>query len=191
MLINADGVPRVIAGLTQYTPTIPKFYWDVDSQEQGIHQLCKTVKKLIDYVDSITDVVNTNTEEFEELKELFKKFQESGFEDYYKKQLEEWFYANAYKIYEMIAKQVFFGLTSDGYFCAYVPDSWSEIEFDTGANYGTYTYGHLILRYNVDGSGVIDNTEYGESITPEQYKELKDELERVKTTLYTALNRGE
>ena len=55
-------------------------------------------------------------------------------------------------------KQVYFGLTSDGYFCAYVPDSWSDITFDTGATYGTETYGRLILRFDSDGSGVIDNT---------------------------------
>ena len=52
-------------------------------------------------------------------------------------------------------------MTDDGYFCAYVPDSWVDIEFDTGAVYGYYTYGRLILRYIVDGSGVIDNTGYG------------------------------
>lgn len=191
MISNVDGSPQIIAGLTTFTPTIPKFYWDVDSQEQGIHQLCKTVQKIIDYLDTVTETVNIAAEEFEELKALFKKFQESGFEDYYKKQLEEWFNKNAFEIYKLLARQVFFGLTSDGHFCAYVPDSWSEIEFDTGAAYGTYTYGHLILRYNVDGSGVIDNTSYGESVSPDQYKQLMSEINGIKQTLYTVLNKGE
>lgn len=191
MISNVDGSPQIIAGLTTFTPTIPKFYWDVDSQEQGIHQLCKTVQKIIDYLDTVTETVNIAAEEVEELKALFQKFQESGFEDYYKKQLEEWFNKNAFEIYKLLAKQVFFGLTSDGHFCAYVPDSWSEIEFDTGAVYGTYTYGHLILRYNADGSGVIDNTSYGESVSPDQYKQLMSEINGIKQTLYTVLNKGE
>lgn len=161
-----------IAGVTQYTPAIPKFYWDVDSQEQGIKQLCKTICMLIDFVNSVVDVDNELIEEVEKLQAEFEKFKESGFDDYYREQIEQWFRDNALEVYKLIAKQVFFGLTSDGYFCAYIPDSWSDIIFDTGAVYGTYTYGRLILRYNVDGSGVIDNTGYGAGGNPEDIKAL-------------------
>ena len=44
---------------------------------------------------------------------------------------------------------VFFGLTLDGYFVAYIPESWTQIIFDTGAVYGTPEYGRLILSYDV------------------------------------------
>lgn len=45
-------------------------------------------------------------------------------------------------------KTVFFGLTSDGYFCAYVPKNWADyIEFDTNVKYGSKEYGCLILKY--------------------------------------------
>lgn len=153
-----------IQGLTNFTPTIPKFYWDVDSQEQGIKQICRVVQKLCAYADQICDQTNLNTQDIAELKSLFKKFMESGFDDYYEKQLEQWFLDNTWKIYDRVAKQVYFGLTSDGYFCAYVPDSWSEIEFDTGAVYGTEEYGRLILRFAADGHGVINNTGYDASV---------------------------
>lgn len=159
MISNVDGSPQIIAGLTTFTPTIPKFYWDVDSQEQGIHQLCKTVGKVIEFLNTVSEQVNVDAADIEELQALFQKFQESGFEDYYKKQLEEWFNKNAFEIYKLIARQVFFGLTSDGYFCAYVPESWGEIEFDTGAVFGKESYGRLILRYDSSGRGVIDNTD--------------------------------
>lgn len=161
MTINfCDGFPNVAAGLTTFTPTIPKFYWDVDSQEQGIKQLCKTVQMLIDYLNEVAEQVNLDTTAVEELEALFKKFQESGFEDYYEKQLERWFNDNVDQIYKLLATQVYFGLTSDGHFCAYVPDSWSDIEFDTGAVYGRSDYGRLILRFEADpaAQGVIDNT---------------------------------
>lgn len=59
---------------------------------------------------------------------------------------------------ENVRAMVFFGLTSDGHFCAYIPGSWADIEFDTGAVYGTSQYGRLLLRYRTDGSEVIDNT---------------------------------
>lgn len=161
MAINfCDGTPGVIAGVTTFTPTIPKFYWDVDSQEQGIKQLCKTVQMLIDYLNEVADQVNLDTDSIEELEALFKKFQESGFEDYYEKQLEQWLNENVTQIYKLLARQVYFGLTSDGHFCAYVPDSWNDIEFDTGAVYGRSDYGRLILRFepNPAAQGVIDNT---------------------------------
>lgn len=177
-----------IQGLTNFTPSIPKFYWDVDSQEQGIRQICKVVQKLIDFTNEISDQLNINTKAVEELEAIFKKFVESGFEDYYYQLLTEWFDKNAFEIYELIAKQVFFGLTDDGYFCAYVPDSWSDIEFDTGSVYGSYTYGRLILRYNVDGSGVIDNTDYGDSTNVAVVKELQSKVQQMEKTLYTALS---
>ena len=163
MLVNGNGVPMPIAGLTQFTPAIPKLYWDVDSQEQGIRQLWKVVEKLCDYANEICDQTNLNTSDIAELQKRFEEFVEHGFDDYYAEQLEQWFIDNAWKIYERTAKQVFFGLTDDGYFCAYVPESWKEIEFDTGAIYGTEEYGRLILRFAADGRGAIDNTGYDAS----------------------------
>lgn len=153
--------------------------------------LAKVVDKLNEGLSStskLVGIVAQNKEDIAELQELFKKFMESGFDDYYRDQIEQWFKDNAFNIYKLIAKQVFFGLTDDGYFCAYVPDSWKEITFDTGANYGTYTYGRLILRYEADGSGVIDNTSYGEYGAVELYEDLKSSIEKLNETVYTALS---
>lgn len=152
--------------------------------------LAKVIDKLNEELNSINqlvDIVGENCKDIAELQELFKKFIESGFDDYYRDQIEKWFNENAFRIYQLIAKQVFFGLTEDGYFCAYVPDSWKEITFDTGMNYGTYTYGRLILRYDTDGSGVIDNTGYGQYGDPEPYEELKAMVLKLNETVYTAL----
>ena len=152
--------------------------------------LAKVIDKLNEELNSINqlvDIVGENCKDIAELQELFKKFIESGFDDYYRDQIEKWFNENAFRIYQLIAKQVFFGLTEDGYFCAYVPDSWKEITFDTGMNYGTYTYGRLILRYDTDGSGVIDNTSYGQYGDPEPYEELKAMVLKLNETVYTAL----
>ena len=46
---------------------------------------------------------------------------------------------------------VFFGLTDDGYFVAYIPDGWDDIIFNT-TEYdifisGFSEYGHLVLSY--------------------------------------------
>lgn len=189
-MINVNNPnPQIIAGLTTFTPTIPKFYWDVDSQEQGIKNLCICLEKTIAFLNQVADQVNIDTAAIKELQDQFKKFMESGFDDYYRDQIEKWFNDNAFNIYKLIAKQVFFGLTDDGYFCAYVPDSWKEITFDTGMNYDTYTYGRLILRYDTDGSGVIDNTEYGTPGSVEELEELKEKVAKLQQTVYTALSK--
>ena len=145
-------------GLTEFMPTLPKFYWDVETQEQRIKLICCLVQKLIDQYGSTDSQIQKNTKAIEELQELFRKFQESGFDDYYEQQVIKWIGDNIAILYQQLAKQVYFGLTSDGHFCAYVPDSWSDITFDTGAVYGTETYGRLSLRFDSDGSGVIDNS---------------------------------
>lgn len=139
-------------------PTLPKLYWEVKSPEQLIANVYCIIDAFSNQVNDITGQVNANTEKIAELESLFNKFIESGFEDYYEKQLEQWLNDNVQLLWETFAQMVFFGLTSDGHFCAYVPESWSDITFDTGAVYGTSQYGRLILRYRADGSGVIDNT---------------------------------
>ena len=51
-------------------------------------------------------------------------------------------------------KTVYFGLTDSGYFVAYIPDTWSDIVFNT-TEYDIYVtlqpeYGHLVLSFDVD-----------------------------------------
>lgn len=154
MYVDGDGVPMPTAGLTEFTPAIPKLYWDVDSQEQGIRQLWKVVDMLCNQDNGHIEQTNKNTAAIAELQTLFQQFVEHGFDKYYAQQIERWFDENAWRIYELSAKQVFFGLTSDGHFCAYVPDGWSDITFDTGAVYGTPEYGRLILGFDADGHPV-------------------------------------
>lgn len=47
---------------------------------------------------------------------------------------------------------VYFGLTDNGYFCAYIPKSWQNVKFNTtGLDINVPLqpeYGHLVLSYN-------------------------------------------
>lgn len=141
------------ASFVDFTPAIPKLYWDVKSQEQRIKALCEQLHKLICYSDMLGGKIEENHTAIEELQRLFNEFMESGFDDYYLEQIEQWVNDNLETLYHLLVKQVFFGITQEGYFVAYIPESWDDIIFDTGANYGTDTYGRLILRWDVDESG--------------------------------------
>ena len=137
-------------GWTAYNPTIPKMYWDTVSQEQRIHALCAQLHKLCCYADMLGLNVSITHDEIEELRREFDLFKANGFVEYYRAQVEKWIRDNLEYIYRYTAKQVYFGLTLDGHFVAYIPESWEEIVFDTGYNYGTPEYGRLILKYDVD-----------------------------------------
>ena len=118
--------------------------------------LCKVIHKLNELIEKDneqSEVINVLAGELNELKILFDKFIESGFDDYYADKVAKWIDTHLKYIFDKIVKQVYFGLTLDGYFVAYIPDGWDDIVFDTGIVYGQDTYGRLILRWDVDNSG--------------------------------------
>ena len=112
--------------------------------------LCKVIDKLNEMIEvdnEQTQAIHVLITELNALKEAFEKFQESGFDDYYKEQVEQWIDEHLRYIFEHIVSTVFFGLTMDGYFCAWIPASWHSIFFDTIMDYNSEYYGHLTLYY--------------------------------------------
>ena len=163
---------------TAFTPTLPSMYWDVDSHEERIKRICLELCKLLKYADYLGDSINLDHKEIEELQEAFQKFIDGEYDDYYKKLISDWISDNFANLISEGVRQVYFGLTDDGYFCAYVPESWSEITFDTGAVFGRSDYGRLILRFDADGEGVIDNTySYSLNASPTAFQQLVRDLE--------------
>lgn len=126
---------------------IPQIYWNVDSAEERLLAICNAMQAIVDYADSIGADVTELQEAVEFLNAEFEEFKTHGFDDYYAEQIEQWVDENMEGIISRAIKMVFFGLTEDGYFCAYIPRSWIGITFDTGANYAEDGYGRLILKY--------------------------------------------
>lgn len=145
---------------TQFTPTLPALYWDVDSHEERIKRICLELHKLVEYADYLGENINLDHETITQLQDAFQKFIDGEYDQYYKDVIKQWINDNFAELISDGVRQVYFGLTDDGYFCAYVPDSWSEITFDTGAVFGRSDYGRLVLRFEADpaAQGVIDNT---------------------------------
>ena len=167
----------IYSGWTQYTPVIPKLYWDVYSAEQRMKQLCMNFDKVEHYLDYIAALMNQwNIEFTDDLRYELEKMWNAIHEGY-ENALNEWIRTDGERIFKEIFSNVFFGLTDNGYFCAYVPENWSAIQFDTGMIYGTETYGRLILRYDVDGTGVINNTDA--EILPDFYNEIGEYVEQL------------
>lgn len=143
---------------TAYTPALPQFYWDVYSAEQRVKHICYEIDKIIAYANMLGVNINATHDDVVKLQELFQKFQDQGLAELYEKLLQQWVDDNMERIISRAIKFVYFGLTNDGYFCAYIPDSWDEITFDTGAVYGRSDYGRLILKMQTDSPNSINNT---------------------------------
>ena len=175
-------------GFSAFTPTIPKLYWNVKSQEQRILNLFDLLNKLVCYCDSMGLQIDVNAQDIADLKVAMQELKDGGLVDYYEKQIYDWIQANMADLLSAGIKQVYFGLTDDtysggaGYFVAYIPESWSEIVFDTGAVYGLDTYGRLILRWDADSP-------YSVAQTPEYNDvELSALIAEIKTTANNAMS---
>lgn len=174
-------------GFSAFTPTIPKLYWDVKSQEQRILNLFDLLDKLICYTQSIGGDVNGITADLQKVKDELQRLEDGGLEDLYERLIVQWVQDNLLKLWQAFVLGVSFGLTDDGHFCAYVPESWSDVIFDTGMAYGRSDYGRLILRMDVDGKGVIDNS-YRGFLGNADAEDVRTDLELAMNTLFTDLD---
>lgn len=141
----------IYSGWTQYTPVIPKFYWDVYSAEQRMKQLCLNFDKVEHYLDYMSETLNEWGIEFtDELNDNLTAMWEE-IHNGYREALAQWIKEDLPEIMSIAARMVFFGLSDDGeHFTAYIPDSWNPITFNYGANYSDKnSYGRLILEMYV------------------------------------------
>lgn len=157
---------------------------DVYSQEEGIKRLWLEYDKLKHYASYVAEIVQSYGGSVDELNKLFEEFKESGFNEYYKEQIIAWIDEHLQYIFEVAVKHVYFGLNDDGRFVAYIPESWNDIVFDTGADYALDTYGRLILRFDVDSPDNVDQT--SEIVRPYSDKELEDKVRNIMNTLYNS-----
>lgn len=101
--------------------------------------LCKVVERINALVDTDKEIFGDIDELKAELEEVNKKIDE--IDTSFAEEL----------ITEAIATMVFFGLTDNGYFVAYIPEGWDDIQFKTTGLDAYVTppmdYGHLVLEY--------------------------------------------
>lgn len=194
-MADIENVTKIGAFRYWAQKVLPAVYDDSLSYYELLAKVIDKLNEVIERYDASGTLINELILELQELQKEFDEFKTGGLEEFYEEMLDRWIANNMNLIFEHFAKMIFFGLTSDGYFCAYVPQAWSDIMFDTGMVYGRFDYGRLILRYDVDGArGVIDNTgRYDDASTDGIISSLNSLERRVSNnegTLYTNLDRG-
>lgn len=113
--------------------------------------LIKTVKMLTDLVDGLEDWKATHEEEYKELKDFQNAILGGKFPPSLVTAFNKWAAENMPDLLHDAVLSVWFGLTDDGYFVAYIPTSWAEIIFNTtGLDIfiPDEDYGHLVLSFD-------------------------------------------
>lgn len=111
-----------------------------------------TVKRLLEHVHELDNWIESHQTEYEELKALYDQIVSGNFPDSVKQAFAAWMRANALDLVGELVKMVIFNITDDGYFVAYIPESWDDIIFGTSGLdeiIPGVDYGRLILSYNI------------------------------------------
>lgn len=150
--------------INNFTPIKHLYFWChkiiplvYDNSLSYYELLCKVVEyinNIIKDVNALGTQVNINMQDIAELKtevEMLQteleKVKNGEYVSLYINALASWIDKNLHELVGRVVKYVFFGLTDDGYFVAYIPDSWDWIEFDTIIQPENPLYGHLLLRW--------------------------------------------
>lgn len=116
--------------------------------------------KLVDYINTMINnqmnlneivkeygiTINQLIQDTNELKSELDKVKNGDYVSLYLDSIIHWIDKNLQQLVARIVKYVCFGLTDDGHFIAYIPESWEFLQFDTLLNPGPL-YGHLVLKW--------------------------------------------
>lgn len=123
----------------------------INANDLNLDWIIKHFKEFLDNLASLNEWRQTHEAEYQELKSFMDRINAGELPDAVYQELRTWIEANAIDIIGTLVKSVFFGVTDDGYFVAYIPESWSDIIFNTtGLDINLPLqpdYGHLVLSY--------------------------------------------
>ena len=111
--------------------------------------LIRDYKTLDEFKEAMKSWIEQTQPTIDELMALYTAIVNGNFPDPMKEAMLKWTVENTELIIGKAIKIVTFGL-ENGYFVAYIPDSWTEITFGTtGLDDfpAGYDYGHLTLTY--------------------------------------------
>ena len=115
--------------------------------------LLKRMKELLTQLDELEEWKQLWQAEYEEFKELVEQIEAGNFPESIRDAFAKWMSENAINLVGELVKMVYFGITNDGYFVAYIPDGWDDIIFNTTGYDITIAgeeFGHLTLSFNTN-----------------------------------------
>ena len=123
-----------------------------DFHELNLSWLIEKYKFILEALKKIDGWIENHEKEYEELKSYYDMLVSGNFPPEIEKAFENWMRKNALDLVGHMIDMVIFNITDDGYFVAYIPESWNMINFaTTGLDIDLPIqpdYGHLVLSYN-------------------------------------------
>ena len=119
-------------------------------EDLNLDYLLNNLGGLLKHVKTIDGWISTHEREYQQLKKLVDDLNSGNWSPAFINTLIKWYKDNIVDIIGEMVKQVFFGITDDGYFIAYIPESWNDIVFGTTGldDFPVgIDYGHLTLTY--------------------------------------------
>lgn len=116
--------------------------------------LLSKMKELAAAIKDLDDWRSEWEDEYEQLLELIRQIEAGIFPESIQEAFKKWMQENALTLVGELVKMVFFGITADGYFVAYIPEGWDDIIFNTtGYDIAVpdVDFGHLTLSFEVGG----------------------------------------
>lgn len=133
---------------------LPAVFDDSLSYYELVGKVVKKLNEVIDSNNELAGYVATNTmdiaqlkKDVELLKSEFEKIKNGQYTSLYIEAMKNWIAENLINIVGQIVKFVWFGLSDDGHFVAYIPTSWRFLTFDMVADPDSPDYGRLLLSY--------------------------------------------
>lgn len=122
----------------------------ISINDLNLDWIIKHFKEFIDEISKLEAWKATHERQYAELLKLVNDLYSGNWTPQFVATLVAWYKDNIVDIIGEMVKQVFFGITDDGYFVAYIPESWNDIKFGTtGLDDfpAGIEYGHLTLSY--------------------------------------------
>lgn len=122
----------------------------VDPTQYNADWLLKKMKDLLARMETMDEWRAEYEAAYEDYKKLVEDVEAGTFPPSIVNAFNKWMSENALDLVGAMVKMVFFGITDEGYFVAYMPEGWDDITFNTSGYdiaLAGYDFGHLVLSY--------------------------------------------
>jgi hypothetical protein len=116
--------------------------------------LLKRMKELLGWMHETDEWKTEYAQAYEDFKKMVEDIESGTFPDSIVNAFTSWMQKNGLDLVGKLVKMVFFGITDDGYFVAYIPEFWDDIIFNTTGydiSIAGYDFGHLVLSFAIGG----------------------------------------
>lgn len=140
--------PVIMKYLCMYNiqKVLPAVYDDSLSYYELLAKIQDKLNESINSINNLNEWQQAQDAAINDLEQAITDFINGGYKKDFYKYVQEWLKENIEDAIADSAHMVFFGLTDDGYFTAYIPSKWSFV-LDTIMDYNSDNYGSLVIIY--------------------------------------------